>query len=56
MMLCHKDRWLGNQGEERFIGYEGGKYVPYTREFEEATRARQVDKVDAIAGDPKPAP
>lgn len=56
MMICHKDRWLGNQGEERFVGYEGGRYVPYTREFEEATRARQVDKVDAIAGDPKPAP
>lgn len=56
MMICHKDRWLGNQGEEKFIGYEGGKYVPYTKDFEEATRARFVDKMDAQAGDPAPAP
>jgi replicative DNA helicase len=56
MLICHKDRWLGNQGEERFIGYVGGKYVPYTREFEEATKANKRDAVDALAGDPKPDP
>ena len=34
-LIVHKDRWLGNQGDERFIGYRGGRYVPYTQSFEE---------------------
>lgn len=56
LMICHKDRWLGNQGEERHIGYEYGKYVPYTKDFEEATRAKFVGKMDALAEEPKSDP
>lgn len=51
IMICHKDRWLGNQGEEKFIGYDGGKYVPYTQEFEQSVRSRFVDKLAEIAGE-----
>lgn len=56
VMICHKDRWLGNQGEEKYIGYQAGKYVPYTRDFEEATRASRVDKIDSLGEDQKPGP
>lgn len=35
-IIIHKDRWLGNQGEEVFIGYKGGAYVPYTQAFEQS--------------------
>lgn len=49
LMVCHKDRWLGNQGEEQFLGYKHGKFVPYTRDFEDAVRVTQVDKIEALA-------
>lgn len=51
LMICHKDRWLGNQGEEQFIGYKAGKFVPYTREFEEDVRSSVVNKIDSLADD-----
>jgi len=43
-LIVHKDRWLGQNGEERFLGYKGGAYVPYTARFEE-----DVIKMKAIA-------
>lgn len=43
-LIVHKDRWLGNAGDERFLGYKGGAYVPYTAKFEEG-----VIKMKAIA-------
>lgn len=49
IIICHKDRWLDNQGEEQFIAYKSGKFVPYTREFEEAVRANQNSKIEALA-------
>lgn len=51
VMICQKDRWLNNQGDERFIGYKGGEFVPYTREFEEDIKSRQVDKIDVLTVD-----
>lgn len=54
LIICHKDRWLGNQGEERFVGYKHGKYVPYTRDFEEDVRANHVQQIDKIAADDDP--
>lgn len=51
ILIVHKDRWLGNQGEEMPIGYRGGKYVPYTQQFEEEVvkqKARMVEKQSEI--------
>jgi len=50
-LIAHKDRWLGNQGEERFLGYDRGKFVPYTREFEEKMKQSKVSVYDALASD-----
>jgi replicative DNA helicase len=52
ILVCHKDRWLGNQGEERFIAYDGGKFFPYTRDFEEKIKTSRVDKIDAMTSTP----
>jgi len=51
-MICHKDRWLGNQGDERFLGYDKGKFVAYDRAFEDKIKTARVDKIDALAADP----
>ncbi len=56
VMICHKDRWLGNQGEEKFIGYQAGKYVQYTKDFEEATRSSRAQYIDSLGDEPKPDP
>lgn len=53
ILIAHKDRWLGNQGEERFIGYDGGKFIPYTREFEERVKSKQISAIDDLASDKK---
>jgi hypothetical protein len=45
-LIVHKDRWLGNQGDERFIGYRGGKYVPYTQQFEEDVMNNKANEIE----------
>lgn len=47
ILIIHKDRWLGNQGEEIPMGYKGGAYIPYNQAFEEEVagmRARNIEK------------
>jgi replicative DNA helicase len=49
MITCWKDRWLGNQGEMRYVGYKNGKYVPYTREFEDGVKNELSSQLDSMA-------
>ena len=49
MLIVHKDRWLGQQGEERFIGYKAGKYVPYTAKFEEDVMNNKARAVESLS-------
>lgn len=50
-LICHKDRWLGNQGEEVLIGYDGGKFVPYNKSFEDKIRSTKVQVIEDEAKD-----
>lgn len=52
LIVAHKDRWLGNQGEEQFVGYKAGKFVPYTREFEDAVKVTQANSLDSLGDTP----
>ena len=53
LLKCFKDRWNGNQGEERFIAYDDtAKFVPYDKVFEDKVKSSRVDKIDALASDP----
>ena len=47
-ILCHKDRWLGNHGEDMFVGYDKGKFVPYTPAFEDEVRRKQIDALSSM--------
>lgn len=48
ILIVHKDRWLGNQGDEKMLGYKGGKYVPYTAKFEEEVTRNQAVAIEAL--------
>ena len=53
LLKCHKDRWNGNQGEERFIAYnDQAKFIYYDKAFEDKVKNSRVDKIDALASDP----
>lgn len=52
LLINHKDRWLSRQGDEAFIGYDSGKFVPYTPAFEERVRQRKIEVIDQLATDP----
>lgn len=49
LLVNHKDRWLSRQGDEVFVGYDSGKFVPYTPVFEERVRQRKIDTVEQLA-------
>lgn len=55
-IVCHKDRWIGQQGEHVFIGYDKGRYVPYTKDFEEDIRQKKIDVIDNLGSAPQTIP
>jgi hypothetical protein len=48
ILIVHKDRWLGNQGQEIPMGYRGGAYLPYTQQFEEDVANMKAQSIEKL--------